>query len=290
MTATLTRLLFEDLDIRGALVHLGPVWHHLQQNRPWPPAVARLAGELSAVAAVIAGNLKQPGRITLQIQGHGAVPLAVADCTETLALRAMARCADPLPSPLPDNARALIGDGQLQLTLDLPSQRDPWTSLVALEGDSLADIFAHYLARSEQQPTVLHLAADAGNAAALFLQALPPRSDRPEPADPDGWNRVSTLAATVREAELLTLDAPTLLTRLFPEDTLRLFDPRPLHPALPPARERLASIIQSLGEAEARAILAEQGEITIDDELTNHRERFTAEDVTAIFAAVRHPS
>ena len=287
MDASLTRFLFDALDVRGAFVRLGTVWQHLHARRTWPPPVAHLAGELSAVAALIAGNLKQPGRITLQIQGHGIVPLAVADCTENLALRAMARCAEALPPALPATARALVGDGQLQLTLDTPALGEPWTSLVALEGETLAEIFAHYLEHSEQQPTRLFLAADANNAAALFLQALPPKAPV---QDADGWQRVSTLAATVRREELLTLEAPALLARLFAEEDVRVFAPRPIAVAPPPSREKLARVVRSLGEAQARAIVAEHGELRIDDELSNHSEIFRAEDLDALFATSGQPS
>ena len=287
MDASLTRFLFDELDVRGAFVRLGTVWQHLQQRRAWPPAVARLAGELVSVAALIAGNLKQPGRITLQIQGHGVVPLAVADCTQDLALRAMARCAQTLPPTLPETARALIGDGQLQLTLDAPALKAPWTSLVGLEGETLGDIFAHYLEHSEQQPTRLFLAADETNAAALFLQALPPKAPV---QDADGWQRISTLAATVRREELLALEAPALLARLFAEEDVRLFAPRPLTAAPPPSREKLARVLLSVGEAEARAIVQERGELRIDDELSNHSEIFRAEDLDAIFSATGQPS
>ena len=287
MNATLTRFLFDELDVRGAFVRLGTVWQRLHARRAWPPPVAHLAGELVSVAALIAGNLKQPGRITLQIQGHGVVPLAVADCTENLALRVMARSKEALPPALPDTARALIGDGQLQLTLDTPALGEPWTSLVGLEGETLGDIFAHYLEHSEQQPTRLFLAADASNAAALFLQALPPKA---QVADADGWQRVSTLAATVRREELLTLDAPALLARLFAEEDVRLFAPRPITAAPPPSREKLARVLLSVGEAEARAIVAERGELRIDDELSNHSEIFRAEDLDALFPATGQPS
>ncbi len=56
------RFLLEDLDIRGAVVRLTDVWQALQAGREYAPGVARLLGEMSAVATVIAGNLKQAGR------------------------------------------------------------------------------------------------------------------------------------------------------------------------------------------------------------------------------------
>ena len=54
-TSYVQRFLLEDLDIRGAIVRLTDVWQAMQAGRSYPPAVARLLGEMSAVSAVIAG-------------------------------------------------------------------------------------------------------------------------------------------------------------------------------------------------------------------------------------------
>ena len=91
------RFLLEDLDIRGAVVRLTDVWQAMQAGRGYPPAVARLLGEMSAVSAVIAGNLKQPGRLTFQVSSQGPVSLLVIDCAETLNLRGYAK-AEGVPS------------------------------------------------------------------------------------------------------------------------------------------------------------------------------------------------
>ena len=90
-TSYVQRFLLEDLDIRGAVVRLTDVWQAMQDGRGYAPAVAHLLGEMSAVSAVIAGNLKQPGRLTFQITGHGPVSLLVIDCAETLNLRGYAK-------------------------------------------------------------------------------------------------------------------------------------------------------------------------------------------------------
>ena len=68
---TLTRFLFDSLDIRGAFVRLDAAWETLQANRNYPPAVSDLLGQTAAVTALIAGQLKQAGRLTLQLRGDG---------------------------------------------------------------------------------------------------------------------------------------------------------------------------------------------------------------------------
>ena len=270
------RFLLEDLDIRGAVVRLTDVWQAMQSGRSYPPAVARLLGEMSAVSAVIAGNLKQPGRLTFQISGHGPVSLLVIDCAETLNLRGYAK-ADHAPTG--DSVPELIGDGRLQLSLDIPGMDQPYQSLVPLEGDSIAAIFEHYLVQSEQQPAGLWLACSGNAAVALFLQQLPGADVK----DLDGWSRVQQLAHTVREDELLGLDAAEILRRLFAEENVRLFEARAVTHDWPADPEKVATMLQSLGEDEVRAILAEHGEIVVHDDLSNHTYRFDAADVDALF-------
>lgn len=287
---TVTRFLFEGLDIRGALVHLGPSWQSLQRGRGYGPVEARLLGEMAAVTALIAAQLKQPGRLTFQLRGGGPISLLVMDCDEQLRLRGMARAvANLAPAPVPQLLGADQG-GQLMLNLDFPVARQPYQSFVPLEGDSIASIFEHYLEQSEQQAARLFLAASDQAACCLFLQKLPGA----DALDPDGWDRISHLAATVKEAELLELDAATLLGRLFHEEILqgeqngkgvRLYDPRPVTHHCPEDREKVEGMLLSLGREEAEAVLAEHGEILVKDDICNREYRFSKEDVAQLFAS-----
>lgn len=270
------RFLLEDLDIRGAVVRLTDVWQAMQHGRAYPEAVARLLGEMSAVSAVIAGNLKQPGRLTFQVSGHGPVSLLVIDCSEALNLRGYAKAEGVLTG---DSLGDLVGDGRLQLSLDVEGMDQPYQSLVPLEGDSIAACFEHYLAQSEQQPAGLWLAATEHAAAALFVQKLPGADAK----DLDGWSRVQQLANTVRNDELLGLEPQEILRRLFAEENVRLFEPRAVTHDWPADPEKVATMLRSLGEDEVRAILAEHGEIVVHDDMSNHTYRFDAADVDALF-------
>ncbi len=275
---TVTRFLFEGLDIRGALVHLGPSWQSLQRGRGYGPVEARLLGEMAAVTVLIAAQLKQPGRLTFQLRGGGPISLLVMDCDEQLRLRGMARAvANLAPAPVPQLLGADQG-GQLMLNLDFPVARQPYQSFVPLEGDSIASIFEHYLEQSEQQAARLFLAASDQAACCLFLQKLPGA----DALDPDGWDRISHL------------DAATLLGRLFHEEILqgeqngkgvRLYDPRPVTHHCPEDREKVEGMLLSLGREEAEAVLAEHGEILVKDDICNREYRFSKEDVAQLFAS-----
>ncbi|MBM4130266.1 Hsp33 family molecular chaperone HslO [bacterium] len=273
--------LFEHLDIRGALVCLDGAWRELSAGRDYAPEVLALLGEMSAVTCLITANLKQPGRMTFQLRGDGAVNLLVLDCDEQLRLRGMARAGG---TSAQTSARDLLGNGRLLLSLDAAGLREPYQSLVPLRGESIAAIFEHYLDLSEQQPTRVVLAADARRAAGLLLQKLPDADRR----DADGWNRICHLANTLAAPELLTHAPLDLLSRLFPEEEVRVFAPRPVAYHCPEDAEKIHAMLRGLGRGECDAILAERGEIHVRDDICNRDYRFDAAAIEALFAAPAH--
>ena len=281
---TVRRFLFAGLDIRGAVVHLGEAWRQMQAGRDYQPTVAQLLGEMAAVTALIAAQLKQPGRLTLQLRGNGPVQLLVMDCNEGLQMRGMAR-SNPvvLPAPVPELLGAHQG-GQLLMSLDLPTARQPYQSYVPLVGDSISAIFEHYLEQSEQQPSKLIASASPRAAACLFLQKMPGADQH----DADGWSRITQLAATVKTVELLELDAETLLRRLFHEEIeaggIRIYDAQPVVYHCPEDWTKVRDMIRGIGKEDAETLLAEHGEIVIRDDICNREYRFDAADIAALFA------
>ena len=271
--------LFEDLDIRGALVQLGPSWAAMTGRRNYAAPVRNLLGELAAVTALIGSNLKTPGRLSFQLQGHGPVSMLVMDCNEQLHLRGMAK------SELTADAETrvagvgdLLGDGRLVLTLQPKTAQAPYQSVVPIVGSTLAAIFEHYLEQSEQQAARLWLAATADTACGLFLQKLPGADLR----DPDGWNRIGQLAATVHPEEL-ALPPETLLTRLFHAENLRLYAPRKAAWHCPRDEEKVRNMLLSLGREEVESMLADAEMIAIEDEICGHEYRFGPEIVDELF-------
>jgi molecular chaperone Hsp33 len=268
--------LFEQLDIRGAWVQLGSAWREMTAGRNYPEPVLELLGQLAVVTTLITANLKQAGRLTFQLRGEGAVSLLVMDCDEQLRLRGMARAPAELSSgSLPE----LLGEGALTLTLDTAGMRQPYQSHVPLQGETLAAVFEHYLEQSEQTPTRLWLAANEATAAGLFLQALPGAEAR----DPDGWNRVQLLAGTVRAEELLGLGSIKLIESLFPDEDVRVYDPRPVSYHCPRDPEKIESMLRGLGRTECEAVIAEHGEIRVHDDICNHEYVLDAAAVAALF-------
>lgn len=269
--------LFEQLDIRGIWVQLDQTWRDMIAGRAYAQPTVHLLGELAAVTVLITSNLKQTGRLTFQLRGSGAVDRLVMDCNEALQLRGMAHEAGEVEAlPLTE----LLGAGFLTLTLDAPDMRQPYQSQVPLEGESLAAVFEHYLAQSEQQPARLWLASDSERSAGLFLQALPQAAQR----DPDGWNRVQALADTLSSDELRQLNSVELLSRLFAEEDVRVYDPRPVIWHCPEDWAKVSGMLRSIGRDECEAILREVGEIHVHDDICNRDYRLGADDVVKLFS------
>jgi molecular chaperone Hsp33 len=166
------------------------------------------------------------------------------------------------------------------ISLDLPSMREPYQSVVDLAGDSIAEIFEHHLAQSEQLASRLFLAATPEGAAGLFVQKMPGADAR----DADGWARIEALAATVTAGELLDLPAEALLTRLFAEETVRLFAAREVTNHRPENRDKVATMLLSLGREEVYAALKERGEIVVRDDLANREYRFDKAQIDELFS------
>src|ERR1700722_10891394 len=167
--------------VRGRLVRLGPLADALLTRHDNHPVVTRLAGEALALAAALSGALKFRGSFSLQAKGDGPVPMLLADCTDTGALRGYARAKpDELaallkatPSPA---ASALLGGGYLAFTVDQGPEQNRHQGIVTIEGENLAEMALHYFSTSEQISCILHLACEqteAGwRAGALILEKV----------------------------------------------------------------------------------------------------------------------
>ena len=272
------RFIFEDLDIRGRLVCLTGAWQRMLHGRDYPEDIAALLGHTTALNVLLGANQKGSGRVTLQVQGSGPVKLLVSDCTAELRIRGMAQYEKEDFRFL--NERKLLGDGRLAVTLEDVRSGQFYQSLVPLEGESLEQIFEHYLAQSEQTTAFLRLKADAGALCGLLLEKLPQADAR----DPDGWNRVRHLASTLTLDETRDVQPYDLLTRVFPEELMRVFRLYAVEYHCPYDENKVKDMLRGLGRKEVETILAEQGEVVIRNEMCNHEYRFDARAIAELFA------
>jgi molecular chaperone Hsp33 len=308
----LHKFLFEGQPVRGMLVRLTDGWQEVLRRRgtrePWAPEVAMLVGQMCAAGVLMQANIKFDGALILQVHGDGPVKLAVAEVQPSLRFRGTATVQGEVPSGARLEALVnLHGKGRCAITLD-PAQRlpgqQPYQGVVALHGDrreplqELSQVLEHYMLQSEQLDTRLVLAADAQMAAGLLIQRLPVEGEgnlagarnEDQIGLSESFNRIAMLAATLTTQELLTLDAATILRRLFWEEDLRRFEPlRPVFECRC-SRERVRNMLRGLGREESDSLVAERGEVEVGCEFCGLQYRFDAVDVGEMFTpAGRQP-
>ncbi|WP_300272737.1 Hsp33 family molecular chaperone HslO [Halomonas sp.] len=286
MTDQIQRFLFDNTNVRGELVTLEQAYAEVLDRHDYPAPVNRLLGELVAAVALLTDTVKLDGTLSLEVRGSGPLALLMAESNPGGELRAIARLAEDAEMPADDAGfRELLGDGQIMITLD-PREGHRYQGIVALDQESLAACLAAYFAQSEQLPTRLWLAADGQRAGGLLLQRMP---DESQNQDVDAWERTLHLADTVKAEELTGLAPEELLHRLYHEETVRVFAPKPLRFGCTCSRERIAGALVTLGAEELRDVVAEQGGIETQCHFCHSRYAFSAEEVEALLAESSTP-
>jgi molecular chaperone Hsp33 len=304
MASELHKFLFDGLPVRGMLVQVDDAWQELLARRaerePWPDEVAALVGQMCAAGVLMQSNIKFAGALVLQVSGDGPVKLAVAEVQPNLRFRATATVVGDVPPGAQLEAMVNVhGRGRCAITLDPHDKaagQQPYQGVVALHGDrreplqQLSQVLEHYMLQSEQLDTRLVLAADRRRCAGLLVQRLPAAGEGNlggEREDAIGrsedFNRIAHLAATLTADELLTLDADTVLRRLFWEETVRRFEPRVPRFACRCTPERVRAMLRGLGREESESLIAERGEVEVGCEFCGRMYRFDAVDVGEMF-------
>lgn len=268
--------------VRGSLVRLESAWVEISEISDYPQAVMHLLGESVAASALFAGSLKFEGCLSIHLRNAGGLRLLFAECSHEGHVRAIARLEDS-----DDSAIINLKDDRAQLAVTIENRKTDtrYQGLVPVEAESLSKAFEGYFERSEQLPTRIILAVDRGRCAGIMLQDVAREGGVSAHKDADAWNRVGHLLATLTEDELLNLPAETLLLRLFHEETVLLQSPRPLSFKCSCSADRVAGMLRSLGPEEARAAVAENGEMKITCEFCNRDYRLDEVDIAALFAS-----
>jgi molecular chaperone Hsp33 len=308
----LLTFLFEGLPVRGMLVRLTDSWQEVLRRRQHigahPPEVRALLGEMTAAGVLMQSNIKFNGALVLQMFGDGPVKLAVAEIQPELSFRATATVVGEVPAGAQIEAMLNVhGKGRCAITLDprekLPGQQ-PYQGVVSLHGDlreplqQLAPVLEHYMLQSEQLDTRLVLAADDQVAAGLLIQRLPvegagnlaggtARRNEDDIGLSEAFNRIAILAGTLTREELLSLPTDQILRRLFWEETLRVFAPQQPRFACTCSRERVGSMLRSLGRDESDSLIEERGLVEVGCEFCGVQYRFDAVDVGELFTPTR---
>lgn len=277
------RFYFESLGIRGEIVRLNESWKQTQGLTRYPAQVAAILGESLCATVLLSGTIKFEGSLILQIQSAGPLKTIVAQTTHQRTIRGLAHWA---PDLAVDDFQNLLPDGRLVITIQ-NQNHEPYQGIVAVEGNSIAETLESYFQQSEQLPTRLWLDADTDMATGIFLQILPDKN-----RTADDWNRILHLTETLTREELRELPSEQLLYRLYNEEDVRIIEPEPVLFRCNCNRERIETVLLTLGAAEIEDILSREGAVEVHCDFCNRLYRFDQVDIGALFndkTTSRHP-
>ncbi len=287
-TNTLHPFIFDNTAVRGNIVKLNSSFIEALQHQTLPPVIKQALGELMAASALLISTIKIDGTMVLQLQSTGPLKLLVVECQSDLSIRATAKWDVDIEETTlaKQSIKELAADGQFVITID-PKKGDPYQGIVPIKGVKISDMLEHYMQHSQQIDTTLCLHSDASSASGMLLQKLPDEKEKTfEENDLDAWNRINQLANTISNDELKNLPAETLLTRLFHEEEVRLFEGRSIIAACNCSRERVANMLKILGISEVKSVIEEQGSIQINCDFCNKNYVFDEQESATIFEEV----
>lgn len=271
-----------DSAVRGRLVRMSGSIDQILSAHPFNEQVSRLVGEAAIVVTLMGAALKFDGKLIFQVQGDGPVSMVVSDYQANGALRATASIRDQKTlDGTQDTLASLIGTGHIAMTVDQGPDMERYQGVTPLEGNSFENAVVAYFNQSEQLPTAVKLAVGkiqkpggrahwrAGGIIAQFVPGEGGNRERGEATlmaenDLESWNRAEAFLSTTQADELLdpNLAAEDLLYRLFHEDGVRVFDPKPVRAECGCNAEKITAVLKRYDEASLNEML-EDGVIKV---------------------------
>lgn len=263
--------IFQDLNVSGNIVKLGDLYKKLINTQDVTGVQAELLGQVVIISTLLIRRLKIECEMTIQFQSESDVKLLAVKIDTEGHLRATINCrVEP--------KEALLGDGFLVITIRQLGNNKQHQSVVKIhQGQSVSCALSDYFMQSEQMPTLFHVVTNKEEAAGIMLQRAQ------ELVSADDWNTLEHLFMSLTDDELVSLDSQTILTRLFNDYNLKLFEPHDLSLKCSCSYEKMRDVIISLGKEEALDLLVSNKFIEIKCEYCKSSYDFNKKDVEGIF-------
>jgi molecular chaperone Hsp33 len=262
----------ESSSLRGRIVRLGSVLDGILSAHDYPDAINTQMAETITLTAMLSSMLKYEGIFTLQAQsqGEGAVSMLVADMVSNGDIRGCATFnEDKLAKVKGSSLHDLMGKGYIAFTVDQGEETERYQGIVELKPEGLIESVQHYFTQSEQIATGIILAVGKRDgkwrAQGMMLQHMPEEGGKPlGNAEEDDWRRAMILMQSCKEEELLdpALGAYDLLTRLFHEEGVRVYNATPIHKKCRCSEEKVKGVLKLMSEEDIREMIVD-GSITM---------------------------
>ncbi len=276
----------ESSALRGRIVRLESLIQDILGPHDYPAPVSQLCADMIVLCALLSSMLKYDGLFTLQAQGDGPLKMMVCDMISGGLIRA---CATFDREDITDDMQAslsLFGKGYLAFTVDQGAHMERYQGIVELKGETLADSVQNYFQSSEQVRTGIVLAANTQRGQGILLQHMPEEGGQNSEkggsnVEEDDWRRAMILMQSCTEEELLNADlsAEDILTRLFHEEGVRIYDSKPVSKDCRCSPERLLELLKTMPQDDLDHMTVD-GQITMHCEFCNKDFAFQPDEIS----------
>ncbi len=252
------RFVFDELDARGCVVRLDETIAAIQATHHYPDNLAQVLNQFALAATLLRDSVKINGSLTIQLRTNGAISLLMADCMADRRVRAIAEYDQEALAPNDPILLNSFGDGAVLAITISPEEGERYQSIVPIEHESLEQCLADYFQRSEQLPSQFSFHSTKDSALGIALHALPSEKVKDPALTSEHFVRLTTLLNTLTEQEALSLSSDELLTRIFHEESCRVFDVHKVEFGCLCSAQKSLEAVQALGEADVQQLIQEQ--------------------------------
>lgn len=253
------------------------------------PIAAAALGRTMTASLLLAANLKTNECITVRICGNGPLDEVVADAGANGIVRGAVRNPHvdlPLNNGKLDVGGA-IGIGLISVTR-FTGMKQPFTGSAPLITGEIAEDLTNYLACSEQTPSSVGLGVlvnpdlTVSAAGGFFIQALPE-------CEEEVIAKVEANLASLPPVSQMIQDGMTpeqIAERLFEGLPVIIYDPMNVEFGCQCSKERIESVLISLGEEELSSMI-EEGKAEVCCQFCKEKYQFNKEELTKLLNTVK---
>ncbi len=165
-----------------------------------------------------------------------------------------------------------------KLVMTLTHEQERYQGIVDLCGHTLSDFLQAYLSQSEQLPSCLKLFTNQHRVAGILIQKLPAEID-----DDDDWHRIELLTQTITAQEMLNLSVAEIITRLYHQEDVRIYEQKPVTFKCSCSRDRIDNVLETMGRDSMLDLLEEKGVVNVDCEFCNLSYQYKQAEIDKLF-------
>jgi molecular chaperone Hsp33 len=289
----LNRYSLEGKPIRGGIICLESAWQEalvrIEKDDKLPYLVKTMLGELTAAAILLRSQIKLEGELSLQLNGGGALRFAVVEVGVEYNFRVALGLDRSLLTQRVVLEDLVNREGRLAVTLKGGKGSNfstPYQGIISLTDADfrnlsfLSSLIEHYMKESEQIRTRVKLEANSLQIGGLLVQSMP---DGTMPDYPT-FDEARLVDLSLDRGGLLDQDPQSILTRLYPDTTVRMYPSSTPFYECKCSEERVEQMLVALGAEELKTLRVEREGAEITCEFCNRVYLYGGEELERLIA------